>query len=145
MAKTKGRGTKHPKQAFFESFDVNRSGSLEQEEALRFAATWYDVEGLLRSIGADAEVHVRIDDETAAMHSRFLDAFLDHIDAPLPIPLMSFLAVLRSGPPDNDEKKVVQKMWQSLVHEKEVAAQKVLDAIKAAKEAAARRAALATM
>ncbi len=50
MAKVKNKGSKPHKQVFFESFDVNGTGELEAEEALRFAATWYGIDGLMATL-----------------------------------------------------------------------------------------------
>ena len=47
LAGRKDKNAKHPKQLFFESFDVNKSGQLEAPEVLRFVGTWFDIPDLL--------------------------------------------------------------------------------------------------
>jgi len=142
LIKTKGKGEKHPKQVFFESFDTNKSGALEQDEALRFVAQWYDVRGL--RLLFDGESDHKCDTHTVELQKRFLNEYLEFINARIPLQFYSFLAILRGGPPDDGKKAKVQEIWDKLDRAFKDAAKKRFDEHRAAMAVAARRAAFAT-
>ncbi len=91
----------------------------EDDDALKAAAA-ADAESV-----ADAEAEEAAAAETRAMQDEFIASYVQRAGVSLPLHLVEFLGLLRSGSPDDAEKGAVHELWNRLVRAREARRQAV--------------------